>query len=75
MAQIDPVGLAKAMDLAPMSAKRLAAAVEISIQYMTDIRAGRRTLGRNPELRAKLAAALGVPTFWIEQRETEDVVA
>lgn len=72
MAIIDPAGLAKAMDLAPMSAKRLADTVGISIQYITDITRGRRTLKRNPELRHKIAAALGVPQFWIESHETED---
>lgn len=64
--RIHPEGLAKCMSTAPMSKKQLAASVGISVQYTTDICAGRRTLTRNPELRRKIAAALDVPQSWIE---------
>ena len=46
----------------------LAAAVEISPQYLGDIEAGRRTLKRNPGLIKRLAEALNVPTSMLESR-------
>lgn len=72
MAQIDNVGLARAMDMAPITTKVLAERVGVSLTYMCDITGGRRTLKRNPELRKKIAEALGVPTFWIEHHENDD---
>ena len=67
MAQIDPEGLRRAMDLAPMTNTQLSTAAGISLQYVSDMLAGRRTLVRNPALRAHIARTLGVPTFWIER--------
>jgi transcriptional regulator with XRE-family HTH domain len=69
MAAIDPNGLAKAMDLAPMTAKQLADRTGMSLTYVCDIVAGRRTLKRNPELRKRIASELGVPQHWIEHQE------
>lgn len=57
------------MDMAPMTPKQLADKVGISLTYMCDITAGRRTLKRNPEMRRNLAKALNVPQHWIEHHE------
>lgn len=67
MAVIDPIGLGKAMDKAGMSQRQLADTLDISLQYMCDITAGRRTLQRSPGLRRRIAGALDVPVHWIEQ--------
>jgi hypothetical protein len=67
MTQIDPENLARAMQRAPMSTSRLAEQAGISLSYMCDILAGRRTLQRNPDLRRRLAIALDVPQHWIER--------
>lgn len=66
MSAISPEGLVKAMEKAPITAKALATETGVSLTYMCDIIAGRRTLKRNPELRRKLAIALDVPQHWIE---------
>ena len=66
MAAIDPKSLTKAMDMAPMTPKQLAERVGLSLTYICDITAGRRTLKRNPEMRRKIAQALDVPQHWIE---------
>lgn len=71
MSAIDPVGLTRAMEMAPMTAKQLADKSDISLTYMCDIIAGRRTLKRNPDLRRNLAAALKVPQHWIEHHNAE----
>lgn len=75
MAAIDPVNLVKAMDMAPMTAAQLAEACEISVQYVCDIKVGRRRLKRNPALRKKIATALGVPQHWIEAERPDAEVA
>ena len=69
MAAIDHKGLTKAMDLALVTPKQLAEATGMSLTYVCDITAGRRTLKRNPELRKKIAVALNVPQHWIEHAE------
>lgn len=69
MAAIDHEGLTKAMDLALVTPKQLAEATGMSLTYVCDITAGRRTLKRNPELRKKIAVALNVPQHWIEHAE------
>lgn len=66
---IDHEGLTKAMDLALVTPKQLAEATGMSLTYVCDITAGRRTLKRNPELRKKIAVALNVPQHWIEHAE------
>ena len=71
MASIDPRGLTKAMDLALVTPKQLADATGMSLTYVCDITAGRRTLKRNPELRKKIAVALNVPQHWIEHVDAE----
>lgn len=71
VAAIDKTGLAKAMDMAQMTPKRLAEELDLSLTYVCDIRDGRRTLKRSPELRARIARALNVPTFWIERPDAE----
>jgi hypothetical protein len=63
---IDPPNLVKAMDRANVTPKQLAEAVGISVTYVCDMTAGRRTLKRNPELRAAIARALDCPRHWIE---------
>lgn len=69
MAAIDPANLQKAMSLAPMTPKQLADATGMSLTYVCDITAGRRTLKRNPDLRKRIAKALNVPQHWIEHAE------
>ena len=49
----------------------LAEKVGISLSYLGDIEAGRRTLKRNPELVSKLADALNVPRSMIEYHPAE----
>ena len=73
MPAIDPEALTVAMDATNTTASELAERCGISLQYACDVRAGRRGLKRNPELRAAIAAALttertpnGVPVRWIE---------
>ena len=72
---IDHKSLTKAMGLAPMTAKQLADKLGLSLQYVCDIQAGRRTLKRNPELRKRIAEALDIPTHWIEHRDEPAEVA
>jgi len=72
MAKISPQGLERAMATAPMTAKQLAEVTGLSLTYVCDITAGRRTLKRNPEMRKRIAAALGVPQHWIEHQEHTD---
>lgn len=55
--------------------KELAAAVEVSPQYLGDIEAGRRTLKRNPGLIKKLAIALNVPVSMLQKRAPGEEVA
>lgn len=69
MAAIDPAALTKAMNLAGVTPRRLADEVGVSLQYVGDLRTGRRTLKRNPELRRRIADALSVPVHWIERSE------
>jgi transcriptional regulator with XRE-family HTH domain len=71
MAAIDAELLQKAMDKAGVSRQRLAAEVGVSLQYVCDITAGRRTLKRNPDLRKRIADVCDVPTHWIEHRTPE----
>lgn len=72
MASISPEGLARAMDLAPMTPKVLAEKTGLSLTYVCDITKGRRTLKRNPELRKKIALVLGVPQHWIEHHDSTE---
>jgi len=57
------------MEMAPMTAKQLAEHTGLSLTYVCDITAGRRTLKRNPEMRKRIALALNVPQHWIEHHE------
>lgn len=66
MPAIDHEALVKAMDKAGVTPRHLATEIDKSLQYVCDIRAGRRTLKRNPELRKQIALALDVPPHWIE---------
>ncbi len=76
VAAISPMGLAEAMNRAPMTTKQLAERVGISLTYASDITNGRRTLKRSPELRNRIAEALGVPRHWIEvERPDPEAVA
>lgn len=52
-----------------MTAKQLAEHTGLSLTYVCDITAGRRTLKRNPEMRKRIALALNVPQHWIEHHE------
>lgn len=61
--------LVKAMDKAGVSRRHLATETNLSLQYVCDITAGRRTLKRNPELRKRIAAVLDVPQHWIEHHD------
>lgn len=54
------------------TASQLADRLGISLSYLVDIEAGRRTLKRSPGLVKKLAEALGVPTSMIERRTPAD---
>ena len=74
MPAIDPDTLTTAMVMTGTTASDIAARCDISLQYVCDVKAGRRTLKRNPELRAAIAAAItteqtpnGVPVRWIER--------
>lgn len=71
MSSIDPAGLAKAMERAPITPKRLAEELDLSLTYTCDIIKGRRTLKRNPELRRRIARVLDVPQHWIEHHDAE----
>lgn len=66
---IDHNLLVKAMAKSQVTTKRLADETGMSLQYMCDIVAGRRTLKRNPELRSLIAKALDVPPHWIEHQD------
>ena len=55
--------------VAPCCDADTAEATGMSLTYVCDITAGRRTLKRNPELRKKIAVALNVPQHWIEHAE------
>ena len=57
----------RGLDSLPVT--QLAEATGMSLTYVCDITAGRRTLKRNPELRKKIAVALNVPQHWIEHAE------
>lgn len=72
---IDHELLVKAMDKAGVSPQQLATEIDKSLQYVCDIRAGRRTLKRNPDLRNRIAKACDVPVHWIERRPEPDAVA
>lgn len=54
------------MEGAGKTPKMLADDIGMSLTYVCDITAGRRTLKRNPDLRARIAKAIGVPRDWIE---------
>lgn len=69
MAAIDHQALTKAMNGAGVTKQRLASELGMSLQYVCDITAGRRTLKRNPELRKRIALALDVPIHWIEHHD------
>jgi len=66
MPEIDPAALRLAMDRACVTPTQLARAVKVSLTYIGDMTSGRRRLARNPQLRADIATALGVPREWIE---------
>lgn len=70
MPAIDHEALSDWMDAKGWSGRQreLAAQLDISPQYLSDILAGRRTLKRNPELLRKIADALNVPQARIERR-------
>lgn len=63
------------MDDANVTPKQLAEAIGMSLTYVCDITAGRRTLKRNPELRGKIAKALDCPRFWIEAERPDPEAA
>lgn len=66
MSGLDPSKLRRAMDTAEVTPVELARSVDVSVQYVTDMRAGRRRLKRSPALRRRIADALGVPRRSIE---------
>ena len=66
---IDPNALRREMDKEGVTPTALANELGVSLSYVCDITAGRRTLKRNPELRKKIAVALNVPQHWIEHAE------
>jgi transcriptional regulator with XRE-family HTH domain len=68
MSAIDPDALVKAMDVSGVTPKQLADELSISLTYVGDLRSGRRSLKRNPELRRRIAKALNVPIHWIEHQ-------
>jgi predicted GIY-YIG superfamily endonuclease len=51
---VEGTWLASAMHAAGITAKQLADRVEVSLAYVCDIRSGRSTLKRNPQLRERL---------------------
>lgn len=53
------------------SATEFAKRLDISLTYLGDIEAGRRTLKRNPGLIKRIAEELHVPTSMIERRNGE----
>lgn len=55
------------------SRTQFAALIGISMEYLCDIEAGRRTLKRNPGLVKKIAETLNVPTSMIERRAPGEV--
>ncbi len=69
MAGIDNELLQKAMRKSKVTPRQLADELGLSLQYVCDIAAGRRTLKRSPELIDRIAAAVDVPPFWIEKRD------
>lgn len=66
MIRIDAVEMSNAMARAEMTATELATEVGVSLTYICDIRAGRRSLERNPQLRRRIADALNVAQHSIE---------
>jgi transcriptional regulator with XRE-family HTH domain len=72
MAAIDHELLTKAMDKSGVTPKRLATETGMSLTYICDILAGRRTLKRNPALRRSIAKACDVPVHWIEHHATSE---
>lgn len=69
VAGIDHVSLTKAMDKAGMTPKQLADDLGLSLQYVCDIRNGRRKLKRRPDLVKQIAEKIDVPIHWIAARE------
>lgn len=57
------------------TATAFAKALGISLTYLGDIEAGRRTLKRNPELIGRAADILNVPRSMIEHRGAPEQVA
>lgn len=55
------------------SATDFAKRLNISLTYLGDIEAGRRTLKRNPGLVKRFAEELGVPISMIEHRGGDEV--
>lgn len=72
MAGIDKDALVVLMQKDGFADTAFAHAVGISIQYLGDIKKGRRTLKRNPELITKMARALNVPRSMLEQHVCSD---
>jgi len=66
MPEIDHEALAAWMDTRGVTPTELAQAVDVSLSYICDIRAGRSTLVRNVILRRRIAEHLGVPVRLIE---------
>jgi transcriptional regulator with XRE-family HTH domain len=71
MAAIDPRALRKAMDLAGMTPRQLAETLQLSHDYVLNIRNGHRRLKQNPAMRRRIADALNVPIHWIESKEAD----
>lgn len=55
------------------SRTQFAKLVGISMEYLCDIEAGRRTLKRNPGLVKRIAETLNVPTSMVEHRAPGEV--
>ena len=69
MPPIDPERLKLAMRLAGVSSAELARRLDVSEAYISQLRNGVRRGSRDRAGRERLAAALGVPTDWIEEEQ------
>lgn len=65
--KLDHEGCAKAREQANLSKSAAAAELDISLQYLCDIEAGRR--GARPELIGRMVALYDVPRRWIVAAE------
>lgn len=72
---IDHEALRVLMDKDGQTAVTFAARLGISVQYLCDILAGRRTLKRSPELLSRMARELNVPRSMLEHRAPGEDVA